>query len=383
LLFPSNQTNIIINDNTTATPYPVEFSVFGITRIVEKVTIKLLGYNHSFTGDVAMLLVAPNGISTIVAGRVGEDAAINVDVMLDQNASQPWDGYSSGTFRPNTTSDDFPFDNINGCPVGPYNTSLDAFFYMSPGDANGTWKLYIQDFAPVDAGTMQSAQLYLYQVSPFASPTPTATPTKTPTLTPTITPTFPQPSATATPTITPSPTVTPTVTVTQSNIDYVSFSSATTNLIIPDESIASPYPLNFNVSGLTGSFSKITVQLSAYNHDFTEDVVMLLVSPNNTTCLLAGRIGIFSANNADVILDQYAALPWDGYSSGYYRTNSVSNTFAMSSNNACPAGPYNTSLSVYNNINSVNANGTWKLYIQDFAFGDTGSLYNAAIRFHN
>ena len=377
--FPSQQTGIIINDNTTATPYPVTFNVSGISRTLYKVSIKLTNYNHTFPADVAMLLVSPNGTSAIIAGRVGETAAENATVVLDQTVSIPWDGFSSGTYKPATVSDDFPFSTP--APTGPYSTTLNAFFYTSPGDANGIWKLYIQDFAAIDEGTMQSAELRLYQYSPFASqtPTPTQTPTNTPT--PTVTPTIivtstPTPTPTLTPTNTPTPTVTP------SNIDYIAYSSSTTGLIINDESIATPYPLNIPVTGLTGTYSRVTVSLSAYNHGVTEDVVMLLVSPNNTGCILAGRIGLDSAINANILLDQNAAQYWDGYSSGLFKPNTISNNFAMSANGGCPVGPYNTSLGVFNNISYTDANGTWKLFIQDFARGDVGDLYNATVRFH-
>ena len=381
LPFPSQQNNIIINDNTIATPYPVTFSVAGITRTVYKVVVKLTNYTHSFVGDVGMLLVAPDGTSTIIAGRIGDDQqANNTTVVLDQRASKAWDGYTSGTFRPNSVADDFPFDAP--APTGPFSTTLDAFFYMPAVNANGTWKLYIQDFAADDAGTMQSAELRIYQYSPNASPTPTPTITPTFTPTPTVTPTIPI-TPTQTPTLTQTPTITPSITISPSNIDYTAFPSSTTNLIINDLTVATPYPLEIPVSGITNTTSRISISLSGYDHSYPEDVVMLLVSPVNTACIISGRIGLQAANNINVILDQSASLYWDGYSPGMFKPNTSANNFDMSLTNGCPTGPYNTSMAVFNNLPYPDVNGTWKLYIQDFAAQDTGTLYRAILRLHH
>ena len=378
--YPSVQSNIIINDNSPASVYPVEFNVGGVANTLYKVAIKLNDYSHQFPADVAMLLVSPNGIPVVVAGRVGETEALDADVVLDQDAPVAWDGFSSGTFRPNTISDDFSFSASGGCPAGPYNTTLNAFFYLSPANANGTWKLYIQDFANIDTGTLSGAELRLYQYNPLATPTPTPTITPTNTPTPSITPTIivtstPTPTPTLTPTNTPSPTITP------SNIDFIPFNSST-SVVITDASKATPYPQTITVSGLTSIYSRVSVALSGYNHEFPEDVVVLLVSPTNNTCILAGQIGGESALNADVLLDNNAPSVWNGYSSGYYRPNSITNTFAMSSDGGCPSSPYNTSLATFNNITSTDANGTWKVFIQDFVGGDTGSLLSTQLRFH-
>jgi hypothetical protein len=117
-----------------------------------------------------MLLVSPNGIPVILAGTIGETEAIDAEVVLDQDAPTFWDGFSSGTYKPNTISlpgepglNDFNFSTEGGCPAGPYNTSLDAFFNMSPANANGIWKLYIQDFAIGDTGFLWRAELRPYQ----------------------------------------------------------------------------------------------------------------------------------------------------------------------------------------------------------------------------
>lgn len=161
--FNSNQNNIIIQDNDIAVPYPVTFTVTGITATIKKVVISLNNYNHSYPGDVGMLLVAPNDTAVILAGRVGgNNDAINTNIVLDQQALQSWDGFTSGTFKPNSSENNFPFSSDNGCPPGPYNLTLNVFNGIAPANANGTWRLYIQDFAFDDAGSLLNAVLTIY-----------------------------------------------------------------------------------------------------------------------------------------------------------------------------------------------------------------------------
>ena len=160
---PSNETNIIINDATPATPYPVTFNVDFVSAPVKKVTISLNNYNHTYPGDIGMVLVAPDDTAVLIAGRIGgNNDAINTTVLLDQQAPAAWDGFSPGSFRPNNTDGNLPFDNSTGCPSGPYFGTLNAFNGLTDNSVNGTWKLYIQDFIGSDSGTLYSATLTIY-----------------------------------------------------------------------------------------------------------------------------------------------------------------------------------------------------------------------------
>ena len=220
-------------------------------------------------------------------------------------------------------------------------------------------------------------------ITPTITPTTTVTPTTTPTIsiTPTITPT-----TTITPTITPTisitPTITPTVTVTPTTTPNVfAFSSLQTGLIINDNTYATPYPMTFNVSGIATPATRIAISLSAFDHTYPSDVAMLLVSPAGSACIVAGRIqGDTAATFVDVVLDGISPNgPWDGYSAGQYQTNSSDTYFDFTLINGCPEGPYETSFSIFNNTPSIDVNGTWKLYIQDFASADVGTLHSAKL----
>jgi subtilisin-like proprotein convertase family protein len=141
----------------------VTFNIASITSPIKKVTISLNNYNHSYPGDIGMLLVAPDNTAVIIAGRIGgNNDAVNTTVLLDQQANAAWDGFTSGIYRPNNTDNNLPFDNTGGCPSGPYNTTLNAFNGLTSGSANGIWKLYIQDFIGDDSGTLYNATLTVY-----------------------------------------------------------------------------------------------------------------------------------------------------------------------------------------------------------------------------
>jgi subtilisin-like proprotein convertase family protein len=221
--------------------------------------------------------------------------------------------------------------------------------------------------------------------TPTNTPTQTFTPTETPTPTFTPTNTITQsitPSQTSTPSITPTNTLTPTPTITPSVTPYANFiiNSNQTNIIINDGSTASPYPVTFTASGITAAVKKVVVAINNYNHTYPGDIGMLLVAPNNTAVVLAGRVG---GNNdvigTSVVLDQQSLQAWDGFSSGTYRPNSLDSNFPFSNSGGCPSGPYNQTLNAFNGLSPANTNGTWRLYIQDFAFNDVGSIFNAVI----
>jgi len=179
------------------------------------------------------------------------------------------------------------------------------------------------------------------------------------------------PSNTLTPSITPSNTFTPSVTptVTPTNV-YEEF-NFTSGITINDNSTATPYPATCNITGLGGNVSKIAIQLENYNHNFPADCAILLVSPLGVPVLLSGRIGETSAINVNVLLDQSAPTLWSGFSSGTFKPAYVDNNPTF--NLPAPAGSYSSDLSLYNN---TNANGTWRLYVQDYALFDAGSIGN-------
>lgn len=136
---------------------------------------------------------------------------------------------------------------------------------------------------------------------------------------------------------------------------------------------ANPYPSTINVSGVTGTISKVTVTLSGLSHTYSDDVDILLVGPGGQSVLLMSDAGS-SGNIANVNLtfDDTAATSLPNsppiVSGTYKPTNyTASDTFAA----PAPASPYGAALSVFN---GTNANGDWKLFVVDDASPDSGSI---------
>ncbi|HJQ68446.1 MAG TPA: C25 family cysteine peptidase [Blastocatellia bacterium] len=144
----------------------------------------------------------------------------------------------------------------------------------------------------------------------------------------------------------------------------------------PFPSPATPYPSTINVTG-QGGITKVTVTLSGINHDFPDDIEILLVGPGGQKVTLMGDNG--GGNdlvNVNLTFDDAAAnsLPDS--------TQIVSGTFKPTYLNTgtsgfpapAPVGPYTglTSLAVFN---GTQQNGIWSLYVVDDA-NDTAPPLN-------
>ena len=160
LAIDSNQTNITIPTSGPASVYPITFTVPFNQKCIS-VGLQLSGYSHTFPGDVGMVLVSPDNRYTLITGRAGgTNDAINRTVNIISTESIPWDGYSAGNFK-NNTSIVFPMTFNSPCPVPPLtsgNSPEMITFYLSDS-IQGTWSLYIQDFSGGDSGTLSGATL--------------------------------------------------------------------------------------------------------------------------------------------------------------------------------------------------------------------------------
>ncbi len=147
-----------------------------------------------------------------------------------------------------------------------------------------------------------------------------------------------------------------------------------TPIVIPTAGTATPYPSTINVAGVTGNVSKVTVKLENINHDFPDDIDVLLVGPAGQKILLMSDVGSNQplVNTTYTFDDAAAANLADGSlsPSGTYKpTNSGSGDVFP----GAPAGPYPDPqlLSVFNN---VNPNGAWNLYVVDDVNGESGNI---------
>lgn len=412
----NNPAPINIPTGGAATPYPSTIAVTGVPTGTAKVTVVLNNFSHTYPRDVQVLLVGPQGQKTMVMSGAGGDdltPANNVVLTFDDAAAiTPTTPLATGTYKP-----------VNGdprslpppAPQGPYPASLAVF---NNSDPNGTWNLYVADVGTPDSGIIANG----WSLSIDSSGTAV---TVSPTLTG-ISPYFVvQGSAgfsatisgtnfTATTTATVNGTVRPTTFVnantlnvailandlTTSNVISVgvigganrfpiavipaTVYSNGTNISIPLTGTATPYPSNIVVSGASGTVSQVVVSLFNYNHAFSKDVDILLVGPTGQRTILLSDAGNSAAQlsdpatNVTLILDDLAAstpaTTINGLVSGRFKPanyvqfgDTGNDTFAT----PAPAGPYTSTLSVFN---GTTPNGTWSLYVNDDSDTDGGNI---------
>jgi len=147
----NNASAITIRDNTNALPYPSTIAVSGVTTPVAKVTATINGWSHTYPSDVSMLLVGPGGQKVKLIGGAGSGTDVNGVVLTFDDAagaSLSTSPISSGTYLPTDLSSSQVFNSP--APASPYGSTL-APLTAAP---NGTWSLYVQDFAAADSGSI-------------------------------------------------------------------------------------------------------------------------------------------------------------------------------------------------------------------------------------
>ena len=133
---------------------------------------------------------------------------------------------------------------------------------------------------------------------------------------------------------------------------------------------SNPYPSTINVTGVTGTVTKVTVTLHNLNHTFPSDVDVLLVGPGGQTVILMSDVGgETDAVNATLTFDDSAPSIGTSIVSGTFRPTNVGNGDPFPS--PAPSAPFGSFLSVFNGIDP---NGTWSLYVVDDAGGDSGNI---------
>ncbi|HKQ76116.1 MAG TPA: M36 family metallopeptidase [Blastocatellia bacterium] len=135
---------------------------------------------------------------------------------------------------------------------------------------------------------------------------------------------------------------------------------------------AAPYPSTINVAGIVGTVSKVTVQLTNFNHTFPSDVDVLLVGPGGQKMLLMSDVGGGTdAVNANLTFDDSAADIGATVVSGTFRPTNIGTGDLFPA--PAPAGPYPDPqrLSVFNGLNP---NGTWSLFVVDDVATDVGNI---------
>ena len=148
----SNGAAITIPDSGTATPYPSNIVVAGGPASIPGITVTINGFTHTFPGDVAMLLQTPTGQNIQLYSRSGSGQAVTgVNMTFSSGPGWPTPGFpaTTGTFSPAGGNSAFSAP----APAAPYAASLAPLIGTN---SNGTWKLFVQDFASGDSGTIAS-----------------------------------------------------------------------------------------------------------------------------------------------------------------------------------------------------------------------------------
>ena len=135
---------------------------------------------------------------------------------------------------------------------------------------------------------------------------------------------------------------------------------------------SNPYPSTVSVSGITGTVSKVTVDLLSFNHTFPSDVDVLLVGPGGQKLLLMSDVGGGTdAVNANLTFDDTAAAIGATVVSGTFRPTNIGTGDLFPA--PAPVGPYPDpqQLSVFNGLDP---NGTWSLFVVDDTATDIGNI---------
>ncbi len=309
-----------------ATPFPSSISVSDVPGTIEKVTVRLNGFSHSFLGDLEIAVVGPAGQKFVLMGTAGASFnAENATVTFDDAAPAgilSTTNLVTGSYKP-TTAAGYAAAFPSPAPPGPYQlpgvvgtATLNSVF--RGGNPNGTWSLYIHDRALSDIGSLVGG----WSISITNS-------------------------------------------ITAQNTEAIQ---------IPDSGTGSVYPSSVTVSGLVGSVTGTLVVLEGFSHTLPDDVDVLLVAPGGRSVVLMSDVGgATPVSNLVLALQDDAAnsVPDDGpLVSGTFRPTNIGSgdPFPAPAPNSPPTG---STLAAFNGINP---NGVWSLYLVDDNGNNAGSL---------
>lgn len=154
-------------------PYPALIPVSGIEGLVDKVSLTLSGFTHSFPEDVSVLLVSHDDSKAVMvmshAGGTNDASNLRLTFTDAATVSLPdgtdGTGLFSGTFDPSSYA-----PSIILPPPAPQSspaTAMSAFAGLPP---NGNWKVYVYDDAFPDGGEIAGGALLFIETKPAFGP---------------------------------------------------------------------------------------------------------------------------------------------------------------------------------------------------------------------
>ncbi len=328
----SNSSPITINTSaplaapTTATLYPSNITISGMTGNTTRVAVSLRGLSHTRVADLDFLLVGPGGQKFIFFSDPNVFGAPQDGVFNfadDATATLPFQGsIFPGTYRPfniNTGTDTFPAP----APPAPYDSTsfAAAFNGTSP---NGTWSLFAVDDNLLETGSVNSG----WELTVTTDGMPQ----------------------------------------TFANSNYIGLEETNTR--------ATPYPSTINVSGLSGVVSSLRVTLNGLTHAETRDIDVLLVSPSGSGFVLMSDAGSGAANNVNLIFEDAAAnlLPQVALGSGTFKPTDYSFGGTDLFPPPAPLPPYYGTGLGLSSLNNFSPNGGWQLYVIDDTGNNAGTI---------
>lgn len=153
---------ITVNDNTVGSPSPSNLAVSGLVGRVQDMTAQINGLTHTYIDDVGALLHGPDALKIRLFCGGPEAPVSAVNITFDDNAAIvfPFSGaLPSGSYKP---------VNYYSSRVFTGDTAAEVAYTMSEYrgvPADGTWKLYMQDFAAGDSGSLTNWKLFFTTVT--------------------------------------------------------------------------------------------------------------------------------------------------------------------------------------------------------------------------
>jgi subtilisin-like proprotein convertase family protein len=302
-----------------AESYPLEVNVpesVAQGQVVRGVKVQLNSLIHTWATDLDIMLVAPNGQNVLLLSDAGSSGDLSGNYTFEDAAASTVPvgaTIPAGSYKPTNVGAGDNFPFPAPAPSPAVTLSS-----LNGVAAAGTWRLFIVDDEDVISGSIGSFKLTLQTG-------------------------FPNGSA----------------------------------ITINDAASANPYPSTINVSGLTGTISKVTARVNGLTHTNPTDIDMLLVSPSGQGVrLMSDNGGGDDVAGVNLSFDDAAAnsLGVVQIVSGTYKpsNNGANDAFAA----PAPTAPYGTTLAAFN---GTNPNGEWKLFIVDDSALDTGSLASWSI----
>lgn len=156
---------IAIPDYPTLPPaYPSTIKVKDLVGSLEKVTVTLNTFTHTYANDVKVMIVAPDGQAVVLMSDAGGGQPLGgVSLSFDDTKGITLPQYSaiaSGAYKPanygGVTFQDAP---------APSGSTLAA---LLPSQPNGDWKLYVADTTLFNQGSIGSWTVNLYTTPTIA-----------------------------------------------------------------------------------------------------------------------------------------------------------------------------------------------------------------------